>query len=211
MKSPGHTAGNRLWGFGFIVLSCFTPGPAMAAEEATLADYFPAVTLKTQDNKEVRFYDDLIRGKIVLINFFYTRCDGRLCDSGTRNLVQLQKALGDRLGRDVFIYSITFDPEHDTPAVLKKYAEEYGAKTGWLFLNGKQADIAALQRKLGMTLPETSVNAAPGATKRHTGMIKIGNGAFDKWTSTSILAKPNRMLELIDRISPPRRSQSSTE
>jgi protein SCO1 len=205
MKSPVRTKGNMLRSLGFIVLSLLAHGPVEAAEEGSRAEYFPDVTLKTQDNKEVRFYDDLIKGKIVLINFFYTRCDGKLCDTGTRNLVQLQNALGDRLGRDVFMYSITFDPEHDTPEVLKKYAKDYGAKPGWLFLTGKSDDIEVLRRKLGMTLP--IAKNAVADSKRHTGMIKIGNAATDKWTSTSILAKPDRILELIGRIKPPKRSE----
>src|SRR5438128_1204818 len=73
--------------------------------------YFPNVPLWTQDNKKVRFYDDLIGGKIVVINFFYARCE-KLCPKQTANLVKVQKLLGDRVGRDIFMYSITLDPKH---------------------------------------------------------------------------------------------------
>src|SRR4051812_48866803 len=100
-------------------------GGARAVGGGPPAAYFPDVNLRPQDGKEVRFYDDLIKGKIVVINFMYTRCDGKLCGQGTKNLVQVQKALGDRVGKQVFMYSITLDPEHDTPEVLKRYMEDH--------------------------------------------------------------------------------------
>ena len=75
-----------------------------------------------------------------------------------RNLVQVQKALGDRLGREVFIYSITVDPEHDTSAILKKYSEELGAKPGWSFLRGKVEDISALRQRLGLSGPSPKLS-----------------------------------------------------
>jgi protein SCO1/2 len=209
MKSHAGLRSAMRWASGFLVLTLLSQDLASAAEEGTPEDYLPNVTLITQDNKEVRFYDDLIKDKFVLINFFYTRCDGKLCDAGTRNLAELQKKLGDRLGRDVFIYSITFDPDHDTPEVLKKYAEDHGAKPGWLFLTGKSDDIETLRRKLGMTIPTVNANANATAVvnpKRHTGMIKIGNGATGKWTSTSVLAKPESIMGLIGRLKSHKRS-----
>ena len=93
------------------------------------AGYFPNVTLTTQDGEQVRFYDDLVKGKIVAINLIYTTCK-YACPLETARLAQVQKLLGDRMGRDVFFYSITIDPEHDTPAVLKAYAEKYQAGPG---------------------------------------------------------------------------------
>jgi len=202
VKTASRLNGKVVCIFGLVLLSLGSCGQ-IQAEDGSRERYFPNVTLTTQDNKDVRFYEDLIKGKIVLINFFYTRCDGELCDAGTRNLVTVQKDLGERLGRDVFIYSITFDPEHDTPEVLKKYAEDYGAKPGWLFLTGKPADIELLRNKLGMSTTALKADANP---KRHTGMIKIGNDAIDKWTSASVLSKPERILELIGRVKPPIRT-----
>jgi cytochrome oxidase Cu insertion factor (SCO1/SenC/PrrC family) len=124
-----------------------------ALAQANPTDDVLNVTLQTQDMKNVRFYDDLIKGKIAIINFFYAQCKGP-CERGTQNLVQVQKALGDRLGREVFIYSITLRPEDDTPEVLKAYAETHGAKSGWTFLTGKAEDITALSRKLGLAQPD---------------------------------------------------------
>jgi len=97
--------------------------------------YFPNVKLQTQDGKTVRFYDDLIKGKIVTINFFYAKCEG-ICPTVTANLARVQKLLGERMGRDIFMISISLKPETDTPAVLKEYAEMFKAKPGWTFLTG---------------------------------------------------------------------------
>ena len=146
------------------------------------ATKFPKVELKTQDDKTVELYDDLIKGKIVILNFFYTTCDGQLCDRGTKNLVQVQKALGDRFGQEVVMYSITIDPKHDTPDVLKHYAEDHGAK--WTFLTGELKDITALRQALGLSnltpelrrkleLPEP--DSSIDQEKQHSGMIVIGN------------------------------------
>ena len=85
--------------------------------------HFPNVELTTQDGKKVRFYDDLIKGKVVAIELIYTTCKYN-CPLETARLVQLQKLLGDRMGKDIFFISITIDPAHDTPEVLKAYAEK---------------------------------------------------------------------------------------
>src|SRR5574341_1952006 len=116
---------------------------------------FVNVALTTHEGKEVRFYDDLIKGRTVLLNFFYTHCVGEnLCPMATANLVKVQKLLGKQVGRDVFMYSITLDPEHDTPKVLRKYARGFGVKPGWLFLTGQREDIEALRRSLGYVEPD---------------------------------------------------------
>jgi len=85
-----------------------------AARERIRQRYFPNVTLRTQDNKQVHFYDDLIKGKIVTINFFYGKCEG-VCPLITANLVKVQRLLSERVGRDIFMNSITLKPEEDTP------------------------------------------------------------------------------------------------
>ena len=175
------------------------------------ADYFPKVTLQTQDGKDVRFYDDLVKGKTVIISLFYTSCD--VCERATKNIEQLQKALGARAGRDVYIYSITLDPAHDTPKVLKAYAEKHGAKPGWLFLTGKSEDIALLRNKLGLSNLTPEMRAKLGLPKKdsnkdtdqklHTGMIVIRNDAYNRQTHTSALATPDQILQIIERMKPP--------
>src|SRR5437899_10436998 len=103
------------------------------------ADYFPNVPLITQDGTTVHFYDDLLKGKKVAINLIYTSCKDE-CPLETARLVQLQQLLSDRVGKDVFFYSITIDPQQDTPAVLKPYAEKFGVGPRCLFRIGKEDD-----------------------------------------------------------------------
>src|SRR5438105_3496754 len=113
---------------------------------------FPNVVLTTQDGRRVRFYDDLIKGKSVAIDLIYTDCKDE-CPLETARLVQVQKLLGDRVGKDLFFYSLSSDPTHDTPAVLKAYAEKFGVGPGWLFLTGTEADLKLVATKLGLTRP----------------------------------------------------------
>src|SRR5262245_54944707 len=120
--------------------------PAAAQNSRWGASYFPNVTLTTQDGATVHFYDDLIKGKIVAINLIYTSCKFA-CPLETARLAQVQRLLGDQMGHGVFFYSITIDPDHDTPAVLKEYAAKFHAGPGWLFLTGAQADITLISKK----------------------------------------------------------------
>src|SRR5438445_3368601 len=142
-------------------------GEAASLAAGPRAGYFPDVVLRTHENKTVRFYDDLIRGKIVLINFMYATCKG-LCPRQTANLMQVQKTLGDRIGRDIFMYSLTLKPEQDTLEVLREYATGHGVKRGWLFLTGKPGDIEKLRRKLGFAY---SNPARDKDTTRHIGVV----------------------------------------
>ena len=90
--------------------------------------YIPNVAMLTHDRQRALFYSDLLRGKIVLVNFMSVKNEAQ--DSVSANLAKVQQLLGDRLGRDVFMYSIVDDLEHDTPQVLKQFAEKIGTKPG---------------------------------------------------------------------------------
>jgi len=155
------------------------------------ANYFPNVTLTTQEGRSVRFYDDLIKGKIVAINLIYTSCQYN-CPLETARLAQVQKLLGDRMGKDVFFYSITIDPQHDTPAVLKAYAEQFGAGPGWLFLTGTEADIDLLSRKLGLYSPPK-----PSNKDGHTPSLLVGNEATGQWTRNVATSQPSSLARMI--------------
>src|SRR5215813_6033945 len=101
--------------------------------------YFPNVELTTHFGKRVRLYEDLVKDKIVTFNFFYATCEG-ICVPITANLVRAQALLGDRVGRDIFMYSISLKPVQDTPDVLREYAARFKTKPGWTFLTGEPGD-----------------------------------------------------------------------
>jgi protein SCO1/2 len=155
------------------------------------ANYFPNVTLTTQDGRSVHFYDDLIKGKIVAINLIYTSCEYN-CPLETARLAQVQKLLGDRMGKDVFFYSITIDPRHDTPAVLKAYAEQFGAGPGWLFLTGSQSDIDLVSKKLGLYSPPN-----PSNKDGHTPALIIGNEPAGQWARNVATSQPSALARMI--------------
>ena len=167
------------------------PAAAAADESRWGADFFPNVTLTTQHGQSVRFYDDLIKGKIVAVDLIYTTCQ-YACPLETARLAQVQRLLGDRMGRDVFFYSITIDPEHDTPAVLKAYAEQYRAGPGWLFLTGKKADIDTLSRKLGLY-----AEPDPGNPDGHVPYLLVGNQATGQWMRNSAIDNPKFIARTI--------------
>ena len=112
--------------------------------------YLPNLPVTDQNGHTYRFYDDLVKGKKVIINFIFATCSD-ICPLMSGRTALLQKRLGDMVGRDVFIYSITIDPEHDDPTVLKKYADTFKAGPGCAFLTGKPEDIAVIREKLGNT------------------------------------------------------------
>lgn len=148
------------------------------------ADYFPNVPLVTHEGKTVHFFDDLIKDKVVAINFIYTTCPDS-CPLETARMAKVQKILGDRVGKDIFMYSITIDPETDTPEVLAKYAERYRAAPGWLFLTGKDSDITLLRQKLGLYIPEIQ-----DGSNNHNLSLIIGNQATGKWLTRSPFENP---------------------
>ena len=159
----------------------------------TKARYFPNVELTTHEGKKVRFYDDLIKDKIVVINFMYADCEG-ICPTITMNLVKAQKIIGERIGRDIFMYSLTLSPEKDTPEALKHYAKMHGVKPGWLFLTGKPADIEGLRRSLGFFTTNKKLDKDK---TNHIGMVKYGNERREWWGMVPGKAKPTWIAESI--------------
>lgn len=144
------------------------------------ADYFPNITLTTHEGETVRFFDDLIRGKVVAINFMYTYCPDT-CPVETARLLQVADLLGDRLGKDVFFYSITVDPDYDTQPVLAAFAESWRIPDGWTFLTGDEEEIVSLRRHLGMRIDDVQ----SGNLADHTVSLLIGNQTTGRWMKRS--------------------------
>jgi protein SCO1 len=162
--------------------------------------YFPDLVLTTHEGKRVRFYDDLIKDKIVIINFMYAKCEG-ICPPVTANLVKVQKLLGDRLGRDIFINSFTLKPEQDTPEVLKRYADAYKAKPGWTFVTGSPADMETVRQKLGFTDPDPARDADK---TNHIGNISYGNEPLLRWGGTPGMSKPDWIVKMVSWVDWPK-------
>jgi protein SCO1 len=141
------------------------------------ANYFPNVSLVTQDGRTVRFYDDLLKDKKVLIDFIYTRCTS-ICPLQTAKMAQVQKLLGPRIGRDIFIYSISLDPHYDTPERLKAYAEKFHAGPGWLFLTGTREDIDVVRYKLGERSDK----------EQHGNTVRVADIARGQWMRIPLTA-----------------------
>lgn len=153
------------------------------------ADYFPSIVLVNQDGQTLRFYEDLVRDRVVLINFIYGSCQDA-CPLETAKLRQVQEALGERVGRDVFMYSITIDSARDTPAALKAYAAKFNAGPGWQFLTGKDEDIRLLRRKLGLYRD---------GEKRgdHSVSLIVGNDATGQWLKRSSFDNPKVLAAVL--------------
>ena len=173
-----------------IAIFAFVIAAKAAAADGDSSNHFPNVELITQDGKKVHFYDDLIKDKIVAIDLIYTTCKYS-CPLETARLAQVQKKLGDRVGKDIFFYSITIDPEHDTPEVLKGYMEQFHVGPGWTFLTGKKEDIIFLGRRLGLYTTPT-VNA-----DGHIAHLLIGNDAIGQWVRSSALDNPSFQARMI--------------
>jgi protein SCO1/2 len=155
-------------------------------------DYYTNAVLRTQDGEEVRFYDDLIKDKIVAINFIYTQCEGA-CPLTTSNLVRVQKLLGKRLGRDIFMYTLTLKPWQDDAAALEEYAKAHGVGPGWKFLTGDDYDLTTIRFKLfRWDHPALDFNL-----EQHTGMVRVINDRQDRWSMCPTLATPEQIVDAI--------------
>jgi protein SCO1/2 len=155
------------------------------------ADYFTNIVLTTQDGAKVHFYDDLLKGKIVVIDLFYTQCLDS-CPLETARLAQVQRMLGDRVGKDIFFYSISIDPKRDSPEELKAYAKKYHVGPGWLFLTGDKTDIDLISKRLGLySEPD------PSDRDGHTPYVLLGNEPTGQWIRNSATDNPRRLALVI--------------
>ena len=164
--------------------------------------YFPNLVLTTQEGKKVKFYDDLVKDKIVVFNMFYAKCEG-ICSPVTRNLARVQNLLGDRVGKDIFFYSFSLKPKEDTVPALKHYAEMHRVKPGWLFLTGSADDMELLRRKLGFVDPDPEVDKD---TSNHIGVLKYGNEPLQRWGGCPGMQAPDAIAEAISWVDWPKDS-----
>ena len=155
--------------------------------------HLPNVPLITQDGQRVLFYDDLVKDKIVSLNFFYAQC-GEVCPLVMANLAKVQKLLAADLNKDLFMYSITLKPEEDTVDVLKHHHEMYGALPGWTYLTGKPEDVEKVRTGIGFTYPDPKIDADKS---QHIGNIRYGNEPLMLWSACPGMAHAGYVAESI--------------
>ena len=163
------------------------------------AKFFTNAKLLTHEGKEVKFYDDLIKGKQVLLNLMYTNCRGA-CTPITANLRKVYDELKDRMGRDIFMYSISLKPEEDGPAELKRFAEMHGvpAGPGWTFLTGDPYDITTIRfRLMRWRNPGRDLNAS-----QHSRMLRVINEPINRWSGCSALASHDTIMRVVSFVEP---------
>jgi protein SCO1/2 len=173
-----------------ITMAAPAPSPPKAGPRD---GYFPNSLLQTHDGRTVRFYDDLVRGKTVIFNMMYAVCT-RLCPVTTANLIQVQQALGSRVGRDIFMYSLTLRPEFDTPAALRDYVRQYDIGPGWTFLTGSPAEMDLIRRRLGFYDVDPVADAE---LSQHTGMIRFGDERRDRWAMSPAASSASQIARAI--------------
>ncbi len=184
-----------------VAISCAWLAPTIHAAEAQWgAKYFPNYTVTAHSGKKFRFYDDLIKGRIVIINFIYTTCTD-ICGLQTARMALIQDRLAERLGKDLFIYSISLDPERDTPDVLKDYASAFSPRSGWLFLTGNPAEVHQIRFKLGERSRKLS---------EHQNYAVLGNGRTGTWSRTSMMKDIQLFVKEVLELDPNYRGTTRT-
>jgi cytochrome oxidase Cu insertion factor (SCO1/SenC/PrrC family) len=176
-----------------IVLLLIFGGPVFARaqdQKSPAEKYFSDVELIDQDGRKLKFYTDVLKGKVVAINTFFTTCTS-ICPPLNRNFEKMQEAAGDRLGKDVFLVSISVDPETDTPERLKAWGAKFKAGPGWTFVTGEKQEIDKLLNALG---------AAVSKREDHSPALLIGNDGKGVWTRTYGLAKIPQIMSVIAEV-----------
>jgi cytochrome oxidase Cu insertion factor (SCO1/SenC/PrrC family) len=151
----------------------------------------PDVEVLNQDGRKVRFYSDLIKGKVVVVSFFFTSCT-LVCPMQGRVLTKLQSQLAERLGKDVFFISVSKDPQADTPQRLKQWGREFGAGRGWTLVTGAEGVMKNLLWKF--------TGETPGP-QLHSPIILIGNDRTGVWMEAEGLSATEELVNIIDQVS----------
>ncbi len=153
----------------------------------------PDVPLVDQDGKPVRFYTDLVKDRVVAVNFVFTSCT-TICPPMGANFAKLRKILSARAGREVQLISVSVDPATDTPERLKAWGQKFGAGPGWTLVTGDRNQVTLLLKSLGVYTANIS---------DHSPLVLLGDDTRHRWTRAYGLAAPARLAELIDQIATP--------
>jgi protein SCO1 len=171
------------------------PPPAGASQEAGQEMalerlVIPDVVLVNQHGKRVHFYRDLVKGRVVAINFIFTTCT-TVCPLLGVHFSTLRELMGDRVGRDVTLISLSVDPVVDTPQRLKAWSDRFDAGPGWTLLTGPKREVEALLKALHVFTPDKQA---------HTPTILIGNDATGTWRRTYGLVEPATLAAMLSDV-----------
>jgi protein SCO1/2 len=189
----------------FLAVAICAPGRSYAAqgrEEEPAVEAKPAevklldLELLDQDGRKVRFRSDVIGEKITVIDSFFTTC-GLICPILSAIYADLQDRLGDRLGKEVALVSISVDPNTDIPPRLKEFAGKWEAKPGWVFLTGQKQTVDRVLDGLGLYSADFTA---------HPAAFLVGDGKSGRWTRFYGFASPEELLGKIDELSAARRT-----
>lgn len=147
-----------------------------------------------------RFYNDLIKNKIVMLQFMSTELEGDY--QTAKNLSLMQDILGSRLGRDVFLISATVDPERDTVEVLSNYAKQHNVSQGWSFITGTTDTMQSIKDALFFRPGGHSGHEGHDQQDCSMGLIRYGNDATGLWGSVPTRANPHWLAERLNWITP---------
>ncbi|HKQ53390.1 MAG TPA: SCO family protein [Pyrinomonadaceae bacterium] len=195
MKKPAHWPAMML-AAASVLLCCSAwaaaqqPAQAQQSRQQAAQKYFTDVVLVNQDGERMRLYTDLLKDKVVVINFFFATCQGS-CLPMNRNMQKVQDVFGDRLGKDAYLISISVDPATDTPARLKEYAAKVGARPGWYFITGDKENVALALKKLGQYVENR---------EDHTNIVLIGNERTGLWKKAFGLAKSEEFNKVVESV-----------
>lgn len=138
--------------------------------DAKAREYFTDTILTSHTGDKLKFYSDILEGRTVIISFMFTSCEDA-CPLINATLQRVQERLKDRMGKDIFIVSITVDPKVDTAAVLAEYRKQYKAGAGWMFITGTEKNIETVSNKMGQVFEKEA----------HLTALLVGNTKSARW------------------------------
>ena len=157
-----------------------------AASDAKARDYFTNMEVIDQDGERLRFYDDVLKDKVVVISFIFTNCEGA-CPLMTRNLTTIRDMLGGEVGKSIHFVTLSLDPVRDTPAAMKEFAQTHRAdEDGWLFLTGKPDNVNFVVSRLGQYTDNLEA---------HTTLLLAANVRTAHWTKIPPTVPPQGVAQ----------------
>lgn len=153
-------------------------------------------TLLNQDGEEVRFVNDVIGDNIVVMDFVYTTCT-TVCPVLSALFTQVQGKLGDQLGDEVIMVSLTVDPIRDTPQRLKAYSAKHHAGESWVWLTGPKSTVDDVL---------TGVGAYTTSFEDHPSMVLVGDGRTGEWKRLFGFPSPDRIMQVVNELQDRRQS-----